>query len=249
MKRQVLLYGSMVVFAVSLYSIGSYLYGYFENARDLADIQDVYAAPVTSEEAAQVTQTETEKPLRENITKLQNVNDDIVGWLELDGTKLNNPVLQAEDNDYYLDHNYKGGYSRAGSIFMDFRNDPANLGKHTIMYGHVMRDNSMFGMLSKYADEEFAKENRVIRFETMYDEYELHVFAAYETTTRFYYLDTEFEGKAFGEFIQEIKSRSRIDTGVDISVHDQIVTLSTCTTTDDDDERFVVHAKLIQKQQ
>lgn len=246
MKRQIMLYASMVIFAISLYFVGAYVYSYVENAQQLADIQDVYATPIAQKDQQPVVD-EQQRLLRENIVKLQETNEDIVGWLELEGTKLNNPILQAPDNDFYLTHNYKGDYSRAGSVFMDFRNDVSNLGKHTIIYGHVMRDNSMFGGLSKYADETYAKENRVLNFETLYDEYELHVFAAYETTTRFYYLDTEFEGKAFGEFIQDIKARSRIDTGVDISVHDQIVTLSTCTTSDDDDERFVVHAKLVKK--
>lgn len=235
----------MVTFAVSLYFVGAYIYSYVENAQQLADIQDVYAAPMPPQQQAVV--DNQQRPLRDNIVKLQETNEDILGWLELEGTKLNNPILQADDNDFYLTHNYKRNTSRAGSIFMDFRNDVSALGKHTILYGHVMRDDSMFGSLSKYADEAYANEHRVIQLETLYEEYELHVFAAYETTTRFYYLDTEFEGKAFGEFIQDIKARSRIHTGVDVSVHDQIVTLSTCTTSDDDDERFVVHAKLVKK--
>ncbi|MBS7345349.1 MAG: class B sortase [Caryophanon sp.] len=248
MKRQLLLYSSMLVFIASLLYIGMYVYAYVENARDLEHIQDVYEAPhTTPTEQAIMNEDEAAHLQREQITKLHSINKDIVAWLQIEGTKLNNPVLQADDNDYYLTHNYKGVFSRAGSIFMDYRNDVQQLGKHTILYGHVMRDDSMFGGLSKYADEAYANDNRVIQFETLYGEYELHVFAAYETTTRFYYLETEFEGKAFGEFIQQIKARSRIDTGVDISVHDQIVTLSTCTTSDDDDERFVVHAKLVQK--
>ena len=247
MKQQWMLYGSMIVFVSALIYIGMYLYTYVENARDLADIQHVYAASVAQQQQA-VTETADAAPMQnEHITTLQEINDDIVGWIEIEGTKLNNPILQAADNDYYLEHNYKGTYSRAGSIFMDFRNDTANLAKHTILYGHVMRNDSMFGSLSNYADEAYAKAHRTIQFETLYAQYELEVFAAYETTTRFYYLETAFEGKEFGEFIQQIKGRSRIDTGVDISVHDQIVTLSTCTTSDDNDERFVVHAKLVQK--
>lgn len=249
MKRQLMLYSSMLVFIGALLYIGMYLYTYVENERDLADIQHVYATAIETQQQAPVTKKDDVTfTQNEHIKQLQQINKQIVGWLEIDGTKLNNPILQAEDNTYYLEHNYKGSYSRAGSIFMDFRNDVSNLGQHTILYGHVMRNDSMFGSLSKYADEAYAKAHRTIHMETLDATYELEVFAAYETTTRFYYLNTEFEGKQFGEFIQQIKSRSRIETGVSISVYDQIVTLSTCTTSDDDDERFVVHAKLVQKQ-
>lgn len=245
MARQIALWISMLVFIVSFYMVGNYIYSYVENANALAEIQEVYEAPVQQQATTSATQLINEPIIRPQIAKLQQINKEIVGWISIDDTKLNNPILQADDNDFYLTHNYKGQQSRAGSIFMDYRNDVALEDQHTILYGHVMRDDRMFGALSNYADEAYAKEHQVIHVETMHGAYELHVFAAYETTTRFYYLDTTFEGKEYGEFLQDIKGRSRIDTGVTMTVADNMVTLSTCTLSEDDDERFVVHAKVI----
>ena len=219
----------IVCIVVMIYSgvqLAKYMYTYVAVEKELEQVQQV------------VQHTE----LRE----LQAVHPRIVGWLTLEGTRLNNPVLQAADNDFYLRHNYKDEESRGGSIFMDFRNDANELGRHTIFYGHVLRNGTMFGDLAKFAEQAYANEHPVFFYETTQSKYELHVFAAYETTTDFYYIETDFTDDTYMKFLNEIQARSAITMPITVNETDRIVTFSTCTTSANDEERFVVHAKIVE---
>ncbi|MER2039217.1 MAG: class B sortase [Solibacillus sp.] len=190
---------------------------------------------------------EAQKTVLENdITALQRQNDEIIGWLSLENSRLNNPVLQTTNNEFYLTHNYLREKSRGGSIFVDFRNERMN-DRHTIFYGHVLRNGTMFGELAKFADQQYADEHPVFHFETNNRKYKLEVFAAYETTTDYYYIETDFTDESYKQFLQEISIRSVIQMPVDVTENDKIVTLSTCTTSQDETERFVVHAKVIEQ--
>lgn len=178
------------------------------------------------------------------LTTLQKQNSNIIGWLSLADSRLDNPVLQTDNNNFYLTHNYLNEKSRGGSIFADFRNEPMT-DRHMIFYGHVLRNGTMFGELSKFANQQYADAHPVFIYETATEKYELQVFAAYETTTDFYYIETEFSDMTFDQFLNEIKQHSEITMPVEVSVSDKIVTFSTCTTSANDKDRFVVHAKII----
>lgn len=179
-----------------------------------------------------------------SLTTIQKQNPNIIGWLSLANSRLDNPVLQTHNNDFYLTHNYLDEKSRGGSIFVDFRNEPMK-DRHTIIYGHVLRNGTMFGELSKFANQQYANEHPVFFYETEFEKYELQVFAAYETTTDFYYIETQFSDITFEQFLNEIQQRSEITMPVNVSVNDKIITFSTCTTSVNDKERFVVHAKIV----
>ena len=225
MKRLI----QIVCIVVMIYAgvhLAKYVYTYFAVEKELEEVQQV----------AQ----------HAELIALQDINPNIVGWLTLEGTRLNNPVLQAADNDFYLRHNYKDEESRGGSIFIDFRNNATELERHTIFYGHVLRNGTMFGDLAKFAEQAYANEHPVFIYETAQTKYELHVFAAYETTTDFYYIETAFSDNSYRMFINEIQARSVITMPVTVEETDQIVTFSTCTTSANDEERFVVHAKVVE---
>lgn len=179
------------------------------------------------------------------LATLQQQNDHIIGWLTLENTRLNNPVLQRDNNEFYLAHNYLDEKSRGGSIFADFRNDVME-DRHTIFYGHVLRNGTMFGDLPKFREQAYAEAHPVFYYETNDKRYALHVFAAYETTTDFYYIKTQFTDSTYTQFLEEIKQRSDIKLPVHVTATDKIVTLSTCTTSQNDKERFVVHAKVVE---
>lgn len=181
------------------------------------------------------------------LEQLQQQNERIIGWLSLEGTRLDNPVLQAEDNDFYLVHNFLDERRRGGSIFADYRNDVFN-DRHTIFYGHVLRNGTMFGDLAKFSEQSYADNHPIFRYETKDKSYILQVFAAYETTTAFYYIETDFTEETFTQFLAEIQSRSEIEMPIDVTANDRIVTFSTCTTSLNDTERFVVHAKLVEQE-
>lgn len=182
------------------------------------------------------------------LAQLQQQNERIIGWLSLEGSRLNNPVLQATDNDFYLTHNYLDEKSRGGSIFADFRNEVLQ-DRHTIFYGHVLRNGTMFGELAKFNEQVYATSHPTFYYETNDAKYALHVFAAYETTTDFYYIETQFTDETYAHFLDDIQARSAIQMPVTVNPTDKIVTFSTCTTSVNDKERFVVHAKVTKQEQ
>ena len=189
-----------------------------------------------------------EKAQQSELTTLQQQNSNIIGWLTLEGTRLNNPVLQANNNDFYLTHNYLDEKSRGGSIFADFRNAVME-DRHTIFYGHVLRNGTMFGDLAKFSEQRYAEAHPTFYYETNEQRYALEVFAAYETTTDFYYIETQFTDETYAQFLSDIQQRSDIEIAVQVNVEDKIVTFSTCTTSQNDKERFVVHAKVVELNQ
>ncbi|MGN7477126.1 class B sortase [Solibacillus silvestris] len=182
---------------------------------------------------------------KDKLSTLQQQNANIIGWLALENSRLDNPVLQTSDNDFYLKHNYLDEKSRGGSIFADFRNEVME-DRHTIFYGHVLRNGTMFGNLPKFREQAYAEAHPVFYYETNDKKYALHVFAAYETTTEFYYIETEFTDETYAQFLSEIQQRSDIEMSVQMTVADKMATFSTCTTSQNDKERFVVHVKIVE---
>lgn len=242
MKKKMIQFLCVIVFVYSAYELIQYAKIYAGTEQELEQVQQLYEETHDLQEP----QSQLIQPRFEKLQ--QTINENIIGWISVPNSQLNNPVMYSGDNDYYLHHNYLDEESRAGSIFMDFRNDVEELGRHTILYGHVMRNGSMFGELAKFAEQSYADEHSVITFSTLYENYELQVFAAYETTTDFYYIETNFtDDVAFNQFLTEIQRRSVITMPIDVVATDQILTLSTCTTSTADNERFVVHAKLVKK--
>ena len=173
--------------------------------------------------------------------------EEMKAWISIDGTKIDYPVMQSNDNAFYLNHDYKGNILRSGSIFMDYRNAPNFTNRHTILYGHDMRNDSMFGQLSNYANEEFATAHSTIEIMVGNEQLIYEVVYAYETTTEFYYIETQFTDQSYTEFLQNIQSRSLIRTSEQLSVNDQLLTLSTCQSDANNQDRFVVHAKLVER--
>ncbi|GGE69016.1 class B sortase [Priestia taiwanensis] len=230
------------VFLYSAYELSSIFLGYYHNRNVLAEAQDVYYENMDTE-------TKEEGGMRSSFVQLQKLNPDIVGWITVEGTMIDYPILQAKDNDYYLFRNYKKEDTKAGSIFMDYRNDITVPTRHTILYGHRMKDGSMFGNLKNYLQEDFFRENRNLYYDNLYEGYDLEVFSVYTTTTEFYYIQTDFQNdEEYGGFLQRIQQRSLFDAGVSLTPADRIITFSTCDYDLDPTEgRLVVHAKLVER--
>lgn len=234
---------SLAVFVYSVYALGSIFYDYYHNRQVLAEVQDIY-------EAIEVPEDLTYGEFRSQFHDLHKINEDIVGWITIKDTKIDYPILQAEDNDYYLNRNYKREDTPAGSIFMDYRNNVGESNRNTIIYGHRMKDGTMFNALTKYLEDDFFEDHKTVSYDTMYGSYDAEVFAAYYTTTEFDYIQTEFASDMdYAVFLDEVRGKSEINPDFDISPDDDIVTLSTCDYTLDPDEgRIVVHAKIVNKQ-
>lgn len=190
-------------------------------------------------------------------------NSDIKAWIKIDidkgKTLVNNPVYQTTNNDYYLNHNMKKETSRYGAIYIDKDSVISKDGnsQNVVIYGHSMADGSMFGKLKSYRDLTFYKQNPIIEFNTLYEKATYKVFAVMlvdaspdpRVENVFHYRYSHFSSEdAFLNFVENVKSRSIIDSGVDVFGDDEIITLSTCAY-DFDDARLAVFARKIRPEE
>jgi len=172
-------------------------------------------------------------------------NDDIIGYLIIEGTSIDYPVTQAEDNHFYLSHDIYKDSSTAGWIFLDYENNIDKEDRNTVIYGHNMRRDIMFHSLRNYVSEDFYKNHRYIIFNTIYEDYIWEVFSFYKADTSFNYIQVIFPAQEdYGSMLSEMEARSLYDTGVEVTSDDRILTLSTCVG-GNEDERYVLHAKLL----
>jgi sortase B len=174
-------------------------------------------------------------------------NPDTVGRIMIVDIGIAYLVVQADDNDRYLNTGYAGSESKGGAVFLDYRSDAdaQPLKGHYILYGHNMKNGTMFHNLMEYKDKDTFYANRIIRFDTLYEDHTWEIFSAYVTSTDFYYIETAFAGdKEWFKFLGEIKKKSMYETNTILSPKDVMLTLSTCTY-EFENARFVVHARLI----
>lgn len=177
-----------------------------------------------------------------DFTALREVNDDVLGWILIPNTRLSYPLLQGEDNDYYLDRTWKKSRNSVGAIFMEWRSSPDLSDFNTIIYGHRMNNRSMFGILHNYDDRDYWVKHRCVYITDDNGSHTYEIFAAYEVavTSDTYRIVFEDDQKK-QEFLDFCQAQSVIDTGVVPNVWDQVLTLSTCTG-DGHNTRWVVQA-------
>lgn len=217
------------------------------NAKDGAANDDANAAADTEDEWQEAPVTDDsyfEKFKNKNLDALRMVNADVFGWITIPDTKISYPILQGEDNQYYLKHTWNEESNFVGSIFLECMNSSDFSDFNTIIYGHNMFDDTMFGVLNNYKEEEFWKAHPYIY---TYDDRGCHryeIFAIYEAdiesdTYRLGFKTDEIKQ----QFIDECLEQSVVDTGVTPTPNDRILTLSTCTNRGYS-TRWVVQARL-----
>lgn len=236
------------VFVFAAHGLFDIFMDYYQNRKMLSDVQDTFYA--ASAEGNHQTEVSTDSgTIRPGFEELLKQNSDVVGWLTVDGTQIDYPILQSSDNQTYLTQSYNDNESRAGSIFLDYRNDVESEELNTVVYGHRMKDGSMFQHLTKYLDEDFLSSHPTFQFDTLYDSYEAEVFAVYNTLTDFNYIQTDFDSELeYAELLYDVGETSKFETDVDVTTEDRIITLSTCDYELDENEgRLVVQAKLTKK--
>ena len=181
------------------------------------------------------------------IKDLLKINNETVGWIKVNNTKIDYPVVQSKDNNYYLEHDYKKWHNTMGWIFMDYRNNPTSLDKNTIIYGHNVRSGIMFGTLKNTLSPSWYKNenNYIISFNTKDESTTWKVFSIYRTTPTNDYLTTNFDSdQEFTDFVNMVKSRSIYNFNTNVNASDRIITLSSCVGTSD---RVVLHAVQIKE--
>lgn len=206
---------------------------------------DVPAEPVTYWAPVPVKDsTEMEEMKQISITALQEKNEDVVGWVRIPGTKVDYPIMQGQDNDFYLNHTWDKQANSVGSIFMEHLNNPEMTDFNTIVYGHNMRNNSMFGDLENYSQERFFQDHPYVYVTTEKGVYRYEVFAFFlaEVDSLTYGLNLTREDTK-REFLDLALENARYDTGIEPEVTDLILTLSTCSG-GSYASRYVVQARL-----
>ena len=183
---------------------------------------------------------------------LYEMNPDFFGWLSIEGTDIDYPVMYTPDRpDYYLERAFDGSFSYSGVPFIDEK-CPAD-GNFYLIYGHHMQNKTMFGHIPKYADQSYYEEHPIIRFDTLYEQREYQVIAAFysrvygknETDVFRYYEYTDLTDEAvFNKYIQQVQAAAIYDTGFGAEYGDELLALSTCNY-HTADGRFVVIAKRV----
>ncbi len=180
------------------------------------------------------------------LSELQQINDETVGWLKVKNTKVDYPVVQHSDNDYYLNHSFYKEQNLHGWVFMDYRNNRHELDTNTILYAHRNTSGLMFGTLKNTLEESWYSnpDNLVITFNTLDGEHRWKIFSIYTIGTTKDYLSNAFvNDKSYQKFLNTITKRSLIKFSDKATTSDKILTLSTCY--NNADYRLVVHAKMI----
>ncbi len=178
---------------------------------------------------------------------LQNINPEVVGWIQIPALDISYPVAKGTDNDYYLHHLINREAHKSGSIFMDYHNQKDFTDRNTIIYGHNMRDGSMFGTLEKYQDSELCAAYPNFYVYVPGYVYEYRIFSCYAApVNNAAYTYSFSDVKDYQDFLEVIQASSEYDTGISVSEKDRVITLSTCVNTRKD-YRYLVHGRLEQK--
>lgn len=190
-------------------------------------------------------------PLSEvDFTELLKENSDTVGWIIVHDTNINYPVVQTNDNDYYLNHAYDKTSNSAGWVYADFRDNFNVFSKNMVIYGHGRKDKIMFGSLTRSLDKKWytKQENQIIQLSTLKYNTMWQIFSIYTIPAESYYITTDFESNSeYAAFLGEMLNRSIYNFNVNLSTDDKILTLSTCY--NDNGIRLVVQAKLVKLQE
>ena len=229
-----------LVISLAVFSFGLYQYvKYLEEAKraeesfrvlkDVAVVDDEDNKPV----ADGGNENESRKKRKQELERLHALNEDCIGWITIDGTKIDYPVMYAPDNeDYYLKHDFDKKYSIYGVPYVEEACEVKKPSDNIIIYGHRMNNGSMFAGLSGYESREFYKEHKTIRFDTLWHQDKYEVVAVFKTVgaggfSYYGFTDAKDEDD-FNSFMEKVKELSLYDTGVDTAYKDKLITLSTC---------------------
>lgn len=234
---------AIVVFAVSAYKLYGIFSEYNKGDKEYQKIQDL----VINTEKKDDTKEET---FYVDFEKLLEMNSDVVGWIRFDEpSEINYPVVQGRDNEEYLKRTFEANTNKLGTLFVDVNNPGDFSGRNTFIYGHNMKNGSMFAQLLKYKDDSFYKEHPYFYIYTPDGKvrtYEIFSAGVVKDTSDSYIMDYA-DDAAFQTYIDYIKQQSAYPTSAEVTTASKIVSLSTCTNVRDD-ERFLVHGVMIKEE-
>lgn len=234
----------IAVFVALLGTSTYFIYDYYRQANELSELYDSLAEVVdqaqksdeANEPAEEIPYNE-EKTILPEYAELFLQNMDMVGWIKVEDTNINYPVMHTPDNpDFYLKHGFDKGYTDYGCPYVQENCDVQLPSDNVIIYGHHMKNGSMFADLEKFKSEDFYKEHKTISFNTLTDKCEYEIVAVFKTfvysdspeSFKYYRFVNSETSEQFDEYIAKCKELSLYDTGVSAQYGDKLITLSTC---------------------
>ena len=251
-KSDVLLTIALIVaIAVFCYAAFNLYHIYTEYKKGTDEYNQIEEMAVTERDAdsAEVAgpNAQLKPPIEVDFDKLKSVNEDVVGWIYVDALPdISYPIVKGKDNQTYLHQTYEKNYNFAGTIFVDYENSGDFSDCNTLVYGHNMKNGSMFGHLKKFReDDKLYKQDKYFWILTPQRNYRYEIITAYTTGVNSdTYTLFKGPGEEFEKYLETIKGYSEIQTDdTDLTIKDRIVTLSTCT--GNESTRFVVQGKRV----
>ncbi len=209
-----------------------YLTIYFYNSNKNRNLYENLKRYLAQGELSQINSTFVEK-----VKELQQENIDVKGWIIIEGTNINYPLLRGTDNNFYMAHNYKKQESKHGSIMINSNSDLKDVNSNVIIYGHDMKDGQMFQNLLKYEDKEFYNTHSIIKIATDEEELEYQIIYIFKSRVFYkdernvfkYYQHYNFKSESeYNEYLDNCRKIQLYDTGVTARYGEQLITLITC---------------------
>ncbi len=248
-----------VVFTFSVYELATWAYDNLRIKEINDDLKDDTSIKKKKDEGELINQPDDKEsdywyyvglPFYEvDFSKLLAKNKDTVAFIHMENTNINYPVVQTNNNDYYLSHAFDKSRNDAGWIFMDYRNNINNLSDNTVIYGHGRLDRTVFGSLKNALTKSWQsnKENYAIWLSTPKENMVFQIFSIYTIQSESYYITTSFSTPAGKQkWLDTMKARNQATNDTSVNINDKILTLSTCQ--NNEGGRIVVQAKLVKKQ-
>jgi sortase B len=255
-QRRLILTACLMVCLMSFGYLGAYYKAAAKSAQQFEELAAIKEADKLNSSGGEVVvhligEKEAPNILPEYETLL-NMNQELIGWVKIDDTVIDYPVMQTDDNEYYLDHNFNGESDTNGCIFMDSQCDVVQGCDNIILYGHHMKSGKMFGALNKYSSQSYYEKHPTIQFDTIYEKgvyqimyvFRSKVYSEEDVNFKYYQFIKASSETEFNSYMSEMASLSLYDTGVTASYGDKLLTLSTCDY-QEKKGRFVVVAKKV----
>lgn len=243
-KFRITFLAALAVFIFAAVKIGLSFWEYHKGAQQYQELEGIVGLPSSTKYGSK-----SKEPAEQmDFDKLKKINPDAVGWIWIEKLGISYPIVQGKDNDYYLSHTFYREENKCGSIFVEVNNHGDFRDQNTFVYGHNMRDGSMFAKLNQYRDEEIFKENPEFYIYTPEGVKRYQIFSCYVASLDWDSFKYQYENqKAYSSWQKTVKKRSLYDTGIVPKPKQKTVTLMTCTPAGDN-YRFLVHGVLIDEQ-
>lgn len=243
-----------LVFLFSLFQIGRMVMEYRVGSKTYNELEEqvsVTVETIPEQEKSESRYTKEIMPVEEvilwpevNFTKLQEINPEIIAWLYSEGTVISYPVAHTDNNDYYLTHMFNGKINKAGCLFLDAWNMPDFSDENSIIHGHHMKNDSMFGSLMGYKKQEYYEKHPFMQLLTPNGNYIIEIFSGFVVSDNENAWALWFESdEKKQEWLNWLCRKSSFDSGIVPELDDRIVTLSTCSY-EFDNARFVLYGIL-----